>query len=162
MKAAVLEMSIVDDPMLALIIRFVTAHGDVDASNEEFIKLQLETLQNHVSQFPKEQQGQKAMEWIKTHAENYRHNWQKEVVSLQACDKRCEDCPILSYGENTVCVVHSRWLKLLKDYLAENITSESYVEEALQLLRQHKSELSIATRDCSGHSPLMPDYVIGS
>ena len=151
-------MSIVDDPMLALISRFVTGHGNIDTSNEAFIKFQFETLQNHVSQFPKEQQGQKAMEWITQHAENYRRNWQKEVVSQQACEKRCKDCPIPGYGENTVCVVHGRWLKLLKEYLAESITSESYVEEALHILRQHKTELSIATREYSSHSQLMPEY----
>ena len=64
--------------MLALIIRFVTGQGEIDPSNEEFIKHQLETLQNHIASFPKEQQKQMAMEWIKYHAENYRRNWQKE------------------------------------------------------------------------------------
>jgi len=147
--------------MLALIIRFVTSHSDIDSSNEAFIKHQFEILQNHVSQYPREERGQRAMEWITQHAENYRRDWQKKVVSQRASGKRCADCPILGYGENTVCVVHSRWLKLLKDYLAEQITSERYAEQALQLLRQHKSELIIASRGASGHSPLLPDYETG-
>ncbi|MEN8179134.1 MAG: hypothetical protein ABFS39_11030 [Pseudomonadota bacterium] len=148
-------MSIIDDPMLALIIRFVTKHGEIDASNEAFIKLQFETLKDHIAQFPIEKQGPKAMEWIKQHAENYRRNWQQKVVTHQARGTRCKDCPILGYEGNAVCVVHDRWLKLLEEFLADEIDSERYIEEALQLLREHKRELIIAKR-----KPLADAYLL--
>ncbi len=148
-------MSVVDDPMLALIIRFVTGQGEIDTSNEEFIKHQLETLQNHIASFPKEQQKQMAMEWIKNHAENYRRNWQKRVISEQAVNKRCADCPMLGYAQDTVCLVHGHWLKLLKEYLADEISSERYIEEALHLLREHKQELRLATRQLPAYLHLI-------
>ena len=62
-------MSIVDDPMLALIVRFVAGHNELYAADDEFLKHQLEVLKSHVAHFPKEQQSAKVLEWIEQYAE---------------------------------------------------------------------------------------------
>ena len=65
-------MLIVDDPLLALIMRFVTDPSQPDRTNDEFIKRQIRTLKEYVDQFPPEEQGMRAMEWIERHARRYR------------------------------------------------------------------------------------------
>jgi len=137
-------MSIVDDPMLALIVRFVAGHKELYAADDEFLEHQLEVLKSHVAQFPKEQQSAKALEWIEQYAEIYRRDWQKKVVSRQAGNKRCNDCPLILNGYSSgICVVHNRWIKLLKRYLSEQITSATYVEDTLRLLEENKTELKV-------------------
>lgn len=150
-------MSLIDDPMLALIIRFVTPQGEMAVSNEAFIKHQCEILQHHVSQFPKQERSQKAMEWIQIHAENYRRNWQRAIVTRKAREQRCKDCPMLASSDRTNCAVHTQWLRLLMAYLDREISSESYVEDALELLRQHKSELIISASRSSRFQPFTAD-----
>ena len=150
-------MFTLDDPMLALIIRFVTNPNELSTSDEEFMKIQLETLRKHLAKFPEEDKRQRALEWINSHAESYRSNWHRQALSKQLNRKRCKDCPMQGY-ENTHCVVHDRWLKLLNRYLADRITSERYVYEALQLLQQHKTELRVATAEHTLHTHLKLDY----
>jgi len=137
-------MSVVDDPMLALILRFVLNHEQLDVSDETFFQRQIESLKCHVAQFPEELQENKAMEWIEQHAENYRRAWQRTVVSKTAVDKRCVDCPLVQVGDSQSCAVHDDWLALLNRYLSKELTSEEYVEDALTLLQEHKSELVIS------------------
>ena len=137
-------MSVVDDPMLSLILRFVLNHEQLEVSDEAFIQRQIESLKCHVAQFPEKLQEQKAMEWIERHAENYRRAWQRTVVSKTAVNKRCVDCPLIHLGDAQNCAVHDAWLALLNRYLSKELTSAEYVEDALMLLQEHKSELVIS------------------
>ena len=136
-------MSIVDDPVLALIMRFVIDREPLDVSDEAFLQRQLETLKTHLAQFPKEQQQPKAMEWIERHAVNYRRGWRRTVISKTALKERCTDCPLLDHAGAGNCAVHGQWLALLKRYLSDELSSAEYVEDALRLLQAHKSELKI-------------------
>ena len=145
-------MSIVDDPVLALIMRFVIDREPLDVSDEAFLQRQLETLKNHVAQFPKEQQQPKAMEWIERHAENYRRAWQRTVISKTASKKRCADCPLLRQAGSGNCAVHGKWLALLQRYLSDELSSAEYVEDALRLLQAHKSELKITSGGKQAHA----------
>ncbi len=134
-------MFIVDDPLLALIVRFVINGQEPDASNEEFIKHQIETLRAYVEQFPPEQHGLKAMEWVEQHAERYRKDWQKRAVASWWTETRCDDCPLKHFGTEEFCEIHEKWSYLLKCYVSDEITSKKYIKNALHLLKKHKKLL---------------------
>jgi hypothetical protein len=130
--------------MLALIMRFVNAHEQLDVSDEAYFQRQVETLQAYVDQFPKAERQTRALEWVEQHAENYRRSWQRKQVTETAHKRRCADCPLKDYARSRNCSVHGRWLGLLNRYLTNELTSAQYVEDTLRLLRAHKSELRIA------------------
>ena len=134
---------IVDDPLLALIVRFVVSRDQLDMSDDEFIQRQLQTLRDHVERFPAHEQTTRAMEWVAENAENYRRNWQKNVISRRAPNERCPDCPLTGGSGTGHCEVHSHWLQLLRMYLAGELTSDAYVEDTLELLHQHKADLRV-------------------
>ena len=138
-------MSVIDDPMLALIARFVV--GDIDnvsISDEVFLQNQLAEIRSHIDNAPREQQQQLALVWIKEHAEQYRQEWQRKTFSKAVLDKRCPDCPLIHDSDVSFCVIHSEWVILLKKYVDDDISSEKYVEHALALLTQHKTNLKIS------------------
>ena len=145
-------MSIVDDPMLALIMRFVLGREQLDISDQVYFQRQLETLQEYVGRFPDEERQMRAMEWIEQHAENYRRSWQRNQAAKAARRKRCADCPLKDGGSSRNCSVHGRWLLLLNHYLAGELTSSQYVEDSLRLLREHKSELKIGQLDLTSEA----------
>jgi hypothetical protein len=134
-------MFIVDDPLLALIVRFVINGQELDASNEEFIKRQIQTLKAYVTQFPPEQQGSKAMEWIEQYAERYRKEWQKRAVTSRSTVTRCDDCPLKRFGTEEFCEIHEQWRYLLQCYVTDEIASKKYIKNALRLLKKHKKHL---------------------
>ncbi len=133
-------MFIVDDPLLALIARFIGSDADLGTSEEEFLKRQVATLTQYVERFPEELQQARAMEWIERHAEQYRREWQRMALSRQSSSRRCSDCPLIAQGGGH-CEIHGRWRLLLEYYLAGDITSKNYIANALELLRAHKSRL---------------------
>ncbi len=137
-------MTIVDDPMLALIARFVVAEDRLDIANDEFIKRQIKAIEKYVSRFPKKQNGERALEWIAAHAKNYRQDWQKGMVSKQAPGQRCEDCPLDPNEELSQCDIHDSWVGLLQSYVDGEITSRTYVEHTLVLLEDNKAHLQVA------------------
>ena len=137
-------MLIVDDPLLALIVRFVVGQDRPDLSDDEFIRRQLQTLREHVDRFPAQEQAARAMEWVAENAENYRRSWQNNVVSQCAPNERCPDCPLTGGAGQGHCDVHSRWLQLLRVYLAGELSSEAYVGDTLELLRHHKTDLRVS------------------
>lgn len=137
-------MFIVDDPMLALIARFVTDVEHLDVSDRDFIQEQVRSIGRYVDQYPEEQRQMRAMEWVEDHAEHYRVAWQRRVVSDRVTRRRCPDCPLMNQGANTRCEIHARWSRLLEEYLANEISSRQYVEDTLSLLKEHKSELKVA------------------
>ena len=132
---------IVDDPMLALITRFVLDTEHLDVSNEEFLRVQLRSIEQYVDHFPADEQQSRALEWIEQHAKEYRVAWQRRVVSDQVAERRCRDCPLVRDDSHTRCEIHAEWSRLLKDYVNDKISSQQYVEDALGLLNDHKSQL---------------------
>jgi hypothetical protein len=136
---------LVDDPMLALLTRFACGDGQLRLTNEEFMLDQIATIQRYVAPFPPEQQNRLAREWIEQYAERYRQAWQKRTVYAQAAQTRCADCPLADEGLTANCDIHHRWLDLLNRYIADELSSTRYVEDALRLLTEHKRRLRVRT-----------------
>lgn len=136
-------MTITEDPLLALIVRFVVSEDRNERADEEFVQRQLATLQAYVDRYPAEEKQPRAMQWIEQHAANYRREWQKKVLPRRAAENRCNDCPLNSGDRAAHCTIHGKWLKLLQTYLNDEIDSGEYVQNSLELLREHKDELRI-------------------
>lgn len=132
---------IAEDPMLALIARFVGADRGVALSNEAFLRDQVAALQAYVGQFPGSEKQVRAIEWIENRAREYRKSWQRRHVTQRLKEQRCADCPLRDVQQIQHCEIHGRWAGLLNRYTADRITSREYVEEALLLLSEHKNEL---------------------
>jgi hypothetical protein len=137
-------MYIVEDPLLALITRFVGGYADVEGSQEELMERQVAAIRAHVEGFPAEERSLRAREWIESHAKQYRQAWQKAVLSEQLRDARCSDCPLTHGDGSRPCPIHDRWLALLNDYVADRLSSAQYVEDTLALLDAHKQHLKVA------------------
>ena len=138
-------MCIIDDPMLALIARFVVEDIDnISISDEHYLKHQVAEIRSCIENAPRKQQQQLALAWIKEHAEHYRQEWQKRTFSEIVLDKRCADCPLAHDGSNSSCLIHSRWVVLLNEYIADEIGSDIYIEETLSLLNKNKTNLKIS------------------
>jgi len=138
-------MCIIDDPMLALIARFVVEDIDnLSISDEMYLQHQVAEIRSYIEKAPGEQQQQLALAWIKEHAEQYRQEWQRRAFSKIVLDKRCVDCPLINDGSKSSCAIHSRWVVLLNEYIADEIGSEIYIEETLNLLNQNKTNLKIS------------------
>ncbi|GMV16479.1 MAG: hypothetical protein DYH12_08955 [Sorangiineae bacterium PRO1] len=148
-------MFIADDPMLALIARFVLDVQHLEVSDEEFLREQLGAIERYVNQFPAEQRQQRALEWIEEHAKHYRVAWQRRVVSDQLAERRCRDCPLIREDSRPRCEIHAKWSSLLDDFLHDRISSRRYVEDALSLLESHKSKLK-ARLDGAGDLAFRP------
>ena len=138
-------MSIIDDPVLALIARFVVDDLDnLSISDEAFLKSQVETICSHINNAPEEQQQQLALAWIKEHAERYRQEWFRKSLTKSVSDKRCQDCPLQHGSGKQYCSIHSKWIILLNEYVTDKIDSEKYIEETLYILNQHKNDLKVS------------------
>ena len=89
-------MCILDDPVLALVARFVVDDlENPSISDEAFLKSQIEAISSHVGDAPAEEQQQLAMSWITEHAESYRQTWQRKALSRFVADRKCPDCPLI-------------------------------------------------------------------
>jgi len=137
-------MFVVDDPMLALIARFVVDFDQLDVTNEEFLKQQVESIKDHVSKYPEEERAEKALEWIEIYAKQYRTDWEQSVITERITHKRCPDCPLI-HSTDSHCEIHDHWVDLLRDYMDKNINSQKYVKESLELLTKHKDNLKVST-----------------
>jgi predicted metal-dependent hydrolase len=136
-------MTVTEDPLLALIVRFVMSEDRSQRADAEFVQRQLATLKEYVGKYPADEKQPRAMQWIEQHAANYRREWQKKVLPRQAAERRCNDCPLDSVDGERHCTIHSQWLRLLQAYLNEQLNSQEYVRDALDLLQQHKVELRV-------------------
>ena len=141
-------MSIIDDPVLALIARFVVDDlENLGITDEAFLKSQVETIRSHVGDVPEEEQQQSVLGWITEHAESYRQNWLRNALSRNVTNRRCRDCPLL-HGSGTAgkgfCAIHSKWVILLHEYIDNKIDSEQYVAETLHILNLHKNDLKVS------------------
>jgi len=133
----------IDDPLLSLILRFVLSDDELAKPDEKFIQRQIRALKNYVAQFPEADQEKNALAWIEKHAENYRRNWEKKTVPAYVSHKQCPDCPMLDTGDASHCVIHQEWLQLLENYCQNEISTRSYIVNALALLQEHKNELKL-------------------
>ena len=138
-------MFIVDDPMLALIMRFVCEDENLDIPYTEFLQRQITEIEQYVRQHPKEEETIRAMEWIEEHAKKYRGDWQKNVAARKFSEERCPDCPLIADDSSSHCEIHDQWVALLHSYASSNITSRKYVENALRLLEEHKANLNVCS-----------------
>lgn len=134
-------MYIVDDPMLALIARFVASEQEGDAHAEAYMQRQVEAIREYVEQFPAAERNTRAVEWVQRHAEQYRQSWQRSHLPRWLRDMRCNDCPLADGGVLHHCDIHERWSELLTRYADDEITSRQYVESTLGLLKAHKQRL---------------------
>ncbi len=134
-------MFVVDDPMLALIVRFVTRDRELDNSDEEFLRRQVNAMKQYLARYPEQEQDEKAIEWIAEYAAQYR--MQRQAVTQQAGQVRCMDCPMNTLGEESYCQIHFHWLELLGRYTRNELNSTEYVKAALRMLRENKQELTV-------------------
>ena len=136
-------MFVVDDPMLALIVRFVAGDRDVDIRNDEFLQRQLKTILNYIGRFPEAEREARTLEWIQTNARRYRREWQRNAIASRLTDERCPDCPLIRDDEGSHCQIHERWLEILNEYANNAISSAQYVRDTLDLLEAHKARLKV-------------------
>jgi len=88
------------------------------------MKHQLTEIKKQIEKFPEQQQEQFALAWIRENAERYRQDWQKRIFTETALAKRCEDCPLVHDHSTFSCIIHKRWVSLLRKYAAGEINSD--------------------------------------
>jgi len=136
-------MYTIDDPMLALILRFVGYNQEIAFCDHDFIQKQLKTIQEHIKKFSPEEQEIRAIEWIEKYAREYRKRWEKEILNKEFSSQRCPDCPLSEINCTEHCQIHRQWMEFLQQYAANEIDSKKYIENTLKLLAQHKEDLKI-------------------
>jgi len=134
----------IDDPTLALIVRFVGSDTVEPIPQQECMRLQIALIRDHVAGYPREQQEARAMAWIEDHAQRFREECRgKLLATALSGDNRCEDCPLSDAPGQGVCSIHDRWAALLHDFIGERVSSRDYIEQCLVLLREQKDRLRI-------------------
>ena len=137
-------MYIVDDPLLALITRFMCGAQNAEVSDAEFLLRQINAIEHYVGQFPNDERDLRAMEWIGVYAQEYRRQWQKNAVAQTLAKERCPDCPLAGEYRSAHCEIHAFWLNLLQHYIADEISSKEYAENTLKLLEGYKNRLKVS------------------
>lgn len=133
-------MFVIDDPMIALILRLVVDTEDSGSDTDEFLQRQLKAMRQYLAPFPHEEHGARAMEWIGQHAKRYRRDWERNAVASRTVYLRCADCPLADLGAAEQCEIHEQWLYLLHRYLSKEVTTRSYIENTLAMLREYKQQ----------------------
>jgi len=136
-------MYTIDDPMFALILRFVGYDQAITFYNHDFIQKELKTIQEHIKKYPPEEKQLRTIEWIEKYAREYRKRWEKEVIDKEISSQRCLDCPLSESNTSEHCQIHEQWMTLLQQYAADKINSKKYIENNLKLFAQHKKDLKI-------------------
>ncbi|VAX35603.1 hypothetical protein MNBD_UNCLBAC01-1914 [hydrothermal vent metagenome] len=136
-------MYTINEPMMALILRFVGRSQGITFYNDEFIQKQLKTIQKYIQNFPPEEQEERAMGWIEEYASKYRTQWEKETIHKEFFNCQCSDCPLLKESSAKHCEIHEHWLQLLNQYTSGEINSKKYVKNSLNLLTQNKENLKV-------------------
>jgi len=140
-------MYIIDDPQLALLVRFLGVDAEGVAEDAEFVNRQIATIQAHIAQFPEEERTERAQEWIAVHAKRYRQHWQRLAVAETLARGRCPDCPLRDWSGNEHCEIHVHWLTLLRQYSTHAISSPEYIRRSLALIAAHKERLRLQVRE---------------
>ncbi len=141
-------MYIVDDPTLALIMRFGGENPDPMLSEADFLLQQVAAIEHHVSQFPESERQARALEWIEKYACYYRQQWQKQAAIGLLGSARCADCPLANGSQIAPCPIHKKWLQLLHCYAMDEITGQQYIENTLKLLKNQKDRLKVGRMRC--------------
>ena len=136
-------MKSIDDPMLALILRFIGRSQEITFRDDEFLQDQLRAIGRHIEGFPPEERQARAFEWVEKHARDYRDRWAQGVVDEVFSGQRCPDCPLAGTDLAENCQIHERWLELLHRYIADEISTRTYTEDSLALLARHKEDLRV-------------------
>jgi len=136
-------MYTINDSMLSLILRFVGRYQKITYSNYEFMQKQLTTIQKHIDKFPPKEKELRAIEWIEKYAREYRKMWEADIIDKELSNQRCPDCPLSGINVFEHCQIHDQWLKLLRQYVTDEINSKKYVKNTLKLLAQNKENLKI-------------------
>ncbi len=132
-----------DDPLLSMILRFISSENSLEQTGKIFIERQFSDLKKYVSQFPKADEEKMALAWIGKYAREYRRNWEQKIASAYGCKTQCADCPMILKGQTKHCVIHQKWIELLDAYCHDAISTKAYIENALTLLQKHKDDLNI-------------------
>jgi len=133
-------MFVVDDPFMALILRFVVDTENHEVSDEAYLQGQLTVLRKYLARFPEPEQRVRALDWIAEHAARYRRDWERNEVANRTQYLRCADCPLADLGASEQCEIHEQWLYLLHLYLTDETTPREYIEDALVLLGKYKDQ----------------------
>ena len=147
-------MFIIDDPLMALILRFVSNSADKAQGDDEFMKRQIKAMKQHIARFPEEERTNRAMEWIGQHAAQYRRTWERNTIAGRTVHHRCPDCPLADLNASEQCEIHAQWLYLLHRYLNDEVTSRGYIEDALALLREVKEQQKLRVNSKTRTSPV--------
>lgn len=136
----------IDDPTLALIVRFIGTKAGKPLTQQECMRLQVALIREHIAPYPREQHEKQAMAWIEKHAERFREECREKLLATALSgDNRCVDCPLADAADAGVCAIHDRWATLLQDFIEERVSSRDYIDQCLMLLREQKDRLKIAT-----------------
>ncbi|MBP6708266.1 MAG: hypothetical protein KA223_03845 [Candidatus Accumulibacter sp.] len=136
-------MYIVDDPTLALIVRFVGSAAPSELVDEAFFRQQLAAIEGYIDRFPVAERESRALEWIDANARQYRRQWQKQAAIDVLASSCCPDCPLSGGDQHTPCAIHRHWLTLLRRYAADQLSSQEYLEKSLALLTTYKDRLRV-------------------
>jgi hypothetical protein len=138
-------MDEIDDPLLALILRFVVADADSSLPREVCMRLQVRLIQEHIAAFPPQEREAYALEWVEQHARRFREECKGRLADAALADVvRCRDCPLLELEDGSRCIIHERWVALLHEYVDKKSSSAEYVRNSLALLQAHKDQLKVA------------------
>ena len=138
-------MPTVDDPLLALILRFVVNTEAPDQTDEEFLERQLRAMRQYLARFPEKEHANRALEWIEQRAARYRRDWERKTVTSRTLYLRCADCPLADLGAAEQCEIHEQWSYLMHRYLTGEVASREHIEGSLTLLREYKEQLRVRT-----------------
>ncbi|MCG6863115.1 MAG: hypothetical protein LJE70_17855 [Chromatiaceae bacterium] len=137
-------MDEIDDPLLALILRFVVAEADSDLPHAACMRLQVTLIQEHISAFRAEDREARAIEWVEQHARRFREDCKGKLVAAALAEEaRCRDCPLLETSNRGPCVIHEYWASLVRRYVNKQLSSAEYVRNSLALLQEHKEKLKV-------------------
>ena len=139
-------MEDIDDPLLALILRFVVPETNSDLTHEACMRLQVTLIQEHIATFPPADRQAHAIKWVEEHARRFREDCKDKLVATALADEaRCHDCPLSESADGGPCVIHKRWATLVRRYVDKRLTSSEYVRDSLALLQAHKEQLKVTT-----------------
>jgi len=150
-------MFVVDDPFMALILRFVVDTDDIDSPDNEFLKRQIKTLRKYLARFPDAEHSTRAIEWIGQHAARYRRDWERSTVASRTTYLRCADCPLAFLGAAEQCEIHEQWTYLLHRYIAGEATNRDYIETTLALLGEYKDQQRLRVTSAIKSAPKHAD-----
>jgi len=137
-------MNDIDDPLLALILRFVVEDSESSLPHEACMRLQVTLIQEHIAAFALQEREARAIEWVEQHARRFREECKGKLVAAALAEEaRCRDCPLLETADGRPCVIHDRWAALVREYVDEQLSSAEYVGNSLALLQDHKDQLKV-------------------